>query len=133
MSEKQDIKSREDLVILLKAFYEKVFKDELIGHFFTEVMHVDLEKHIPRITDFWETVLLNGSKYKSNAIAPHLHINSLSAMKEHHFKRWLLLFGETLDSLYSGDVAETAKQRALSIATVMRIKISNSSPINIVK
>jgi hemoglobin len=133
MQEKRDIQNREDLVVLLKAFYEKVFRDEVIGHFFTDVMHVDMETHIPRIADFWETVLLNGNAYKSNAIAPHLHINSLSPMKEHHFNRWLQLFGETIDSLFAGEVAETAKQRALSIATVMRIKLANSSPINITK
>ena len=133
MAEKRDIQTREDLLILLTAFYEKVFKDDLIGHFFTDVMHLDLEKHIPRITDFWETVLLNGTSYKSNAIAPHMHINTLSPMHEKHFKRWLHLFGETIDDLFSGDTAETAKQRALSIATVMRIKIANSSQINIIK
>jgi hemoglobin len=131
MLEKADIGSREDLVVLLQAFYEKVFRDELIGHFFTEVMHVDLEKHIPRIADFWETVLLKGTSYRDNAIAVHMKINSLSRMEEQHFKRWLALFHETVDQLFQGDVAELAKQRAVSIATVMRIKISNASPINI--
>jgi hemoglobin len=131
MNEKADISSREDLVALLGAFYEKVFRDELIGHFFTDVMHVDLEKHIPRIADFWETVLLKGTSYRDNAIAVHMKINSLSPMEEQHFKRWLALFHETVDDLFEGEVAELAKQRAVSIATVMRIKISNSSPINI--
>lgn len=131
MNEKVDIGSREDLLLLLQAFYEKVFRDEIIGHFFTEVMHVDLEKHIPRIADFWETVLLKGTSYRDNAIAVHMKINSLSPMEERHFKHWLTLFQETVDDLFEGEVAETAKQRAVSIATVMRIKISNTSSINI--
>ena len=131
--EKKDIESREDLLILLNAFYKKVFSDELIGHFFTKVMQVDLETHIPKIADFWETVLLNGTSYKDNAIAPHLHINQLSPIEEKHFSRWLKLFGETIDSLFSGDIAESAKQRALSITTVMRIKISKSPGIKILK
>lgn len=133
MTKKRDINTREDLIVLLKAFYQKVFRDELIGHFFTDIMHVNMETHLPRITDFWETVLLNGNAYRQNAIVPHLHINSLSPMQEQHFKRWLHLFGETIDELYVGEVTETAKQRALSIATVMRIKIADSSPINIIK
>jgi hemoglobin len=131
MNEKADIGSRQNLLVLLQAFYEKVFRDELIGHFFTEVMHVDLEKHIPRIADFWEMVLLKGTSYRDNAIAVHMKINSLSPMGEHHFKRWIELFHETVDELFEGEVAELAKQRAVSIATVMRIKISNSSSINI--
>jgi hemoglobin len=131
MSAKADIRTREDLVLLLTRFYEKVFRDDLISHFFTDVMHVKLETHIPRITDFWETVLLNGNRYRDNAIAPHMKINSLSPMEEQHFKRWLSLFHETIDELFEGEVAENAKQRSVSIATVMRIKITNASQINI--
>ncbi|MEJ7676618.1 MAG: hypothetical protein WKG06_01825 [Segetibacter sp.] len=49
----------------------------------------------------------------------------------HHFKklqrkdfeRWLQLFNKTVDDLFEGEKAELAKQRALSIATVMQIKI----------
>ena len=131
MNGKPDISSRADLELLLHTFYEKVFRDELIGHFFTEVMHVNLETHIPRITDFWETVLLNGRNYKDNAIAPHIKINELSPMEEQHFKRWLNLFHETIDSLFEGEVAEMARQRSVSVATVMRIKITNTSSLNI--
>lgn len=133
MNDKADIRNREDLVLLLTSFYEKVFRDELIGHFFTDVMHVDLDTHIPRITDFWETVLLGGRNYKDNAIAPHMKINKLSPMEEQHFKRWLSLFHETIDELFEGEVAGLAKQRAVSVATVMRIKIANTSSINIIK
>jgi len=37
------------------------------------------------------------------------------------------LFMQTIDELFEGDKALLAKQRALSIATVMKIKILNSS------
>ena len=133
MNVKADIRKREDLVLLLNQFYEKVFRDALLGHFFTEVMHVNLDTHIPRIADFWETVLLGGRNYKDNAITPHMKINKLSPMEERHFKRWVSLFHETVDELFDGEVAETAKQRAVSVATVMRIKIANASSINIIK
>lgn len=128
---KKDIENREDLILLLKAFYEKALNDSLIGHFFTEVVPLDLQVHIPVIADFWETILLNGRSYSGNAILPHLHINKLSPMEEKHFNRWLQLFSQTIDALFEGQTAETAKQRALSIATIMRIKIKNSSGINI--
>jgi len=127
---KKDIEKREDLLLLLQAFYEKALNDDTIGHFFTEVVHLDLQVHIPVIADFWETILLNGRSYTGNAILPHLHINKLSPMEEKHFNRWLQLFSQTIDTLFQGKTAETAKQRALSIATIMRIKIKNSSGIN---
>ena len=130
MIDKKDIATREDLLQLLHEFYGHALHDEVIGHFFTQVIHLDLEKHIPVIADFWETILLNGTNYKKNAIIPHIHINQLSPMEEKHFQRWLWIFNQTVDRLFEGETAEKAKQRALSIATVMRIKILNSG-INI--
>lgn len=127
---KKDIEKREDLLLLLLAFYKKALADETIGHFFTKVVPLDLQVHIPVIADFWETILLNGRSYTGNAILPHLHVNKLLPMEDKHFNRWLQLFSQTIDTMYEGQTAETAKQRALSIATIMRIKIKNSSGIN---
>lgn len=126
----KDIGTRDDLVILLKDFYGKAINDILIGHFFTEVIPLDLEKHVPIITDFWETILLNGRSYTKNAVLPHMHINQLSAMEKKHFDRWLLLFTESVDNHFQGEIAETAKQRALSIATIIQIRISKSPTVN---
>ena len=50
----RDLENREDIVQLLTSFYQKVFADELIGHFFTEVVPLNLETHIPVIADFWK-------------------------------------------------------------------------------
>lgn len=59
MSEKKDIENRSDLEQILASFYKKAFNDELIGRFFTEVVPLDLVTHLPVITDFWESVILN--------------------------------------------------------------------------
>ena len=40
-----------------------------------------------------------------------------------HFDRWLMLFDETVDELFVGQTAHKAKVRALSIATVIQLKI----------
>ncbi len=61
---KQDIEKREDLELMLSLFYGKALTDELIRHFFTSVVQLDLNHHIPLITDFWESVLLNKAGYR---------------------------------------------------------------------
>ena len=48
------------------------------------------------------------------------------ALKKQHFDRWLLLFNETVNKLFVGNKAELAKTRALSIATIMQVKIHQS-------
>ncbi len=122
----KDIETRADIELLMQTFYSKALTDEAIGYFFTEVVPLNLEVHMPLIVDFWETVLLGKTAYRGNVMQVHQHIHSLSAFKEAHFAQWVFLLHQTVDELYSGDHAELAKQRAESIATLMRIKLLHS-------
>jgi hemoglobin len=117
-----DIETREDIIRLLDSFYQKATIDPVIGYFFTEVVPLDMEVHIPVIADFWETVLFGKAVYKGNVLDIHKHIHQLSAFREEHFVRWVSLFKQTIDEMFNGDRAELSKQRAESIATIMKIK-----------
>ena len=48
----KDIETREDLAFLMREFYSKMLIDDTIGYIFTEVAELDLEKHIPSLTNF---------------------------------------------------------------------------------
>ena len=120
---RRDIENRADLEKLLEIFYKKVFKDDLISHFFTEVVPLNLETHIPVIADFWESVLLDGRGYRKNVMEIHLNISEKSKIEKKHLDRWVKIFSETVDELFEGSKASLAKQRAASIATMMNIKI----------
>ncbi|MBN9296862.1 MAG: group III truncated hemoglobin [Filimonas sp.] len=120
---KGDITSRQDINVLLEAFYAKAINDDVIGFFFTEVTNLDLVKHLPVIGAFWENVLFGTGDYKGNPMQVHKHIHHLSPFNKAHFDRWVTLFQGTVDELFEGEVAERAKQRAQSIATVMQIKV----------
>ncbi len=122
----KDIESRQDIEALMVSFYSVAMKDELIGHFFTEVVPLNLEKHIPLISDFWETVIFDKAAYRGNVFGVHEHIHTLFAFEDKHFERWVLLFKQTVDESFSGSNAEKIKQRGESIATVMRIKLVHS-------
>jgi hemoglobin len=123
---KRDIENRNDIELLLHDFYEKVFKDDLIGYFFTEVVPLNLETHLPLIADFWESVLLDGRGYRKNVMEIHRDISGKSKIEKEHFDRWVHLFTESVDKLFEGPKALLAKQRALSIATMMNIKITGT-------
>ena len=126
---KRDIENRADLEILLEIFYKKVFNDDLISHFFTEVVPLNLETHIPVIADFWESVLLDGRGYRKNVMEIHLNISEKSKINKEHLDRWVKIFSETVDDLFEGAKASLAKQRAASIATMMNIKIDYPNPL----
>jgi hemoglobin len=58
---------------------------------------------------------------------PHLDIHQKSPLEKHHFQTWLTYFNQSVDELFEGEKAFRAKERALSIATVMQIKVSQLS------
>ena len=126
---KKDIESRRDIELLLNDFYKKAFKDDLIGRFFTEVVPLNLETHLPMIADFWESVLLDGKGYRKNVMEIHRDISNKSKIEKEHFDRWIKLFSATLDDFFEGPKANLAKQRATSIATMMNIKINYPDPL----
>jgi len=121
-----DIESRAELEEFLKAFYKKAFADELISHFFLEVVPLDLKTHIPIIANFWESIIFNKHNYRKNVMEVHEHIHHLSNIKKEHLDRWVKLFTETLDENFEGEKTELMKQRAKSIATLMDIKLNHN-------
>jgi hemoglobin len=122
---KKDIENRKDIEFLMNSFYEKVKPDPVIGYIFTDVMKVNWERHLPMIYDFWENSLFYTGGYNGNLLEIHRRLNKVIPLTTEHFKRWTDLFAATVDELFEGEKAFLAKQRAISISTVMQIKILN--------
>jgi len=115
---KHDIESKADIEILINAFYDKVLKDELIGPFFN---HLDFNKHLPKMVHFWSFVLLDEAGYTTDVTKVHQHMR----INVEHFDKWISLFNETTDDLFTGEKAEMAKQRAFLMRWTMESKINS--------
>lgn len=120
---KKDIANRDDIILLVNSFYEKVKKDQVIGYIFNDVAKVNWEKHLPVMYDFWENVIFFTGSYTGNPMTAHKQLHQKVPLNAEHFQEWIKLFTQTVDELFEGDKAELTKQRAISIATVMQIKI----------
>lgn len=120
---KQDIENRKDIERVIYAFYDKVRKDETLGYIFNDVAKVNWEHHTPIICDFWENILFQSNVYRGNPMITHMNLHAMTPLTKPHFDRWKKLFIETVDEHFEGSNAELAKQRAISIATMMQIKI----------
>ena len=123
----KEIKTKQDIIILVDAFYKKALTDLEIGYFFTEVMKINLEKHLPKLYNFWESILFKKASYSGNPMMKHLEINKTSQIKPAHFDRWLFLWQETVEELYTGELATEAINRANQIGQLMQFKIANNS------
>ena len=120
---KKDIISRKDIELLVDEFYNKIKKDDQIGFIFTDIAKVNWENHLPVMYGFFENMLFYTGSYTGNPMELHKHLNRLFPLTGEHFKRWNLLFSSTVDELFNGDTANLVKMRAMSISTVMQIKI----------
>lgn len=121
----KDIESREDIILLVDKFYDKVKMDKVIGPFFNDVAKVNWNEHLPKLYDFWETTLFHKALYKGNPIEVHKHLHQLSPLEKKHFEHWVNLFCSTVNELFMGNNAEQIKIKAQSIAIVMQWKIIN--------
>jgi hemoglobin len=129
---KTDIRNKQDIIQIVDTFYDKVKQDLVIGHFFTEVMQVNWDKHLPKMYNFWDNVVFYTNNYSGNPMQVHKNIHALHAFTAADFKQWFKLFVATVDDLFEGDNAELIKQRALSVATIIQIKIVAKQEVGII-
>lgn len=120
----KDIESRTDLEVFTRAFYTRLLNDERVNYIFTDIAKIDLESHLPKITDFWELSMFHTGPYHNNPMHVHMELNDKEQLTSEHFDVWLGHFNDTVDELFVGANAEKIKTRALSIATIMKIKVS---------
>ncbi|MFK7907549.1 MAG: group III truncated hemoglobin [Chitinophagales bacterium] len=123
---KRDIENRADIEVLIDAFYTKVKEDEVIGHFFTEVVQLSWEHHMPVMYNFWEAVLFGVGGYKGNPVLKHIALHQKKALTQVHFSQWKKLFFETLDERFEGEKTEDAKKKVGMTERLMLYKIEAS-------
>jgi hemoglobin len=123
---KSDIQSKHDIEILVEQFYQKIKADDLLGPVFTDIVKVNWEKHLPVMISFWENALFYNGSYAGNPIQTHRHLHNMFPLNEEYFTRWLTLFIKTVDELFEGEKSLLVKQKAFSIASVMKVKVLNN-------
>ena len=122
---KRDITERKDIELLVNSFYRKVEQDQLIGHIFTDVAKVNWDHHLPKMYEFWETILFGQKGFKGNPMEVHFTLNQKHPLDAAHFDRWKSIFIDTVNEHFEGEFAGQAIQKAQSIADLMFFKISS--------
>jgi hemoglobin len=113
----RDIENRDDIKIFVDKFYEKVRTNSLLAPAFS---HVDWVNHLPKMYNFWSSLILGDKSYAGTPLQHHLNL----PVGRDHFDRWLILFHETINENFRGDKAKEVKERASAIAGVFQFKMS---------
>jgi hemoglobin len=118
-----DILTEEDIKLLVNSFYDKVKKDQIIGYIFNDIIGEDWSHHLPIMYQFWGMVLLNNAGYTGNPVKKHIDLDKQIPLKQEHYNQWLKLWEETINGLFDGEIAETAKKRAQAMIQLIDIKV----------
>lgn len=121
IKEKNDILGLGDIKLLVDTFYGKVREDNLIGPIFNQRVQDRWPEHLAKMYAFWQTVLLGEHTYYGSPFPPHVQL----PVEHHHFQRWLSLFSETLNELFTGEKAKEAIWRADKMAQMFEYKIEH--------
>lgn len=127
------IKNREDIHLLVNTFYSKIRKDELLGPIFnSHISENQWPHHLMKLTDFWETNLFGVRKFKGSPSQKHLKVdeNLDYGVNALHFGKWLNLWVETINELFTGERADKAIYMARKMATGQYLTLWNQKPDN---
>ena len=119
----EDIQSKEDLVVLVNTFYERVRKDTLLGPIFNTVIGDDWSQHLPTMYSFWNTVLFGAADYKGQAIGVHIAIDKQMPLEPKHFEAWISYWRDTVDQLFEGPNARLVKEKAYTMLQLIQYKV----------
>ncbi len=115
----QEILTLNEITLLVDTFYGKVQEDELLAPVFNERIQDRWPEHLEKMYTFWQTVLLEERTYFGAPFPPHARL----PIDAGHFQRWMELFTETIDSLFTGEKAVEAKWRAQRMSELFQYKL----------
>lgn len=121
----KDLSTREDILLILQKFYDELLADDSINYFFNKITNVEehLEEHSEILATFWEQSLFLKGGYYNNMFQIHQKVHEKSPFTKEHYQTWLHHWNHTIDANFKGNYAEQMKAQALSMATVMQIKL----------
>ena len=118
---------------LVDAFYAKVRLDAQLGPIFETALHGQWDRHLPKMYDFWSSVMNTTGRYKGNPMATHMRLPPFPPAL---FERWLALFTETARELcapaLSAEVDFKARRIAESLKLALYYRPADHNPLRVV-
>ncbi len=117
LSDRPDVLTEADVRTVVYAFYRGMEADPVLGRYFAGL---DWDAHLPRMVDFWASIVFQTGRYRGRPFDPHARMPGLDRM---HFDHWVGRFRRTVDAHFAGANAERMKARAEQIAGVFQVKL----------
>lgn len=118
---RKEINGIDDIRLLVDTFYSRASTDDLLAPIFEKRLFDG--NHLAPLYSYWQTILLHDETYQGVPFPKHADL----PLTHQHFDRWLSLFHQTIDDLFTGPLAETAKFKAIKMSEVFRYKMELSN------
>ncbi|WP_334190861.1 group III truncated hemoglobin [Noviherbaspirillum sp.] len=102
---------------MVDRFYAQVRRDDVLSGVFNASLDGRWEPHLDRMVAFWTKVLMGTGEFQSDVFGKHM---ALQGIEQKHFSRWLMLFEQTVNDIYSPDDAQIVMEVANRIARSLR-------------
>lgn len=113
--------TEEIIETLVRAFYDRVRADALLGPIFADKVTGDWEPHLQTMMAFWSSVMLSSGRFKGQPMQKHAAIPDLHS---EHFSHWLSLFQKTANDVCDEPVAKAFVSKAQNIAASLQHGLS---------
>ncbi|WP_044561589.1 group III truncated hemoglobin [Azospirillum sp. B4] len=116
--------TEETLAVLVGVFYDRVRQDDLLGPIFNGVVGTEeaaWDRHRARIVDFWSSVLLSTGRYEGRPMVVHA---GLPMIGPDHFRRWLALFQDTAQGLFTAEAAARLAETSTRIGRSLQMGLA---------
>ncbi len=115
---RQDILGIHDIKRFVDLFYQRVQTEPALNKIFSEVANVQWDVHLETMYQFWNRILFGAGNFCGNPLKTHLELQSkiratnIPGLTEANFAIWIELFEQTIDELFCGPNADSAKLAA---------------------
>jgi len=120
---KKDISSEKDVQLLVDTFYDKVRNNADLSPIFVQRLGDHWDSHLSKLYQFWNTILFVKPGYHGKPVEGHFSMG----INQKHFDLWLSIWGNTIDELFEGEIAERAKYRGKTMAEAFLKKIEKNN------
>ncbi len=103
---------------LVRDFYAKIRADDELGPIFASAITGDWEPHLQKMFAFWSSLTMLTGRYKGQPMGAHL---KLKMVEPQHFDRWLSLFRETANDVFSPQAAAIFIDKAERVAESLKL------------
>ena len=115
-----DTISKEALSLLVRRFYARVRADEQLGPVFERAVD-DWDAHLEKLTEFWSAVTLGTRGFHGSPVQAHQAQSD--HIQPHMFERWLGLWENTTNELFTAAPAADLQEKARRIGRSLKMSL----------